>query len=169
MTSAPVPATAAAVWRRLGMITMIGLAVAVLDVLTKTLAANVFANDPVQLFGGRLVLNESRNPGATFGLATSATPVLALIAAGAVTAVLVYARRRHTVWVAVILGLGLGGATGNLIDRLFRQPGPLRGHVVDWIDLGWWPSFNLADVSICSAVALAVIASIEGPSSTSEP
>lgn len=61
-------------------------------------------------------------------------------------------------WV-IGLGLVLGGAIGNLTDRLFRAPGPLRGHVVDFIQVGsWWPTFNVADSAVvCGAVLLVVL------------
>ena len=63
---------------------------------------------------------------------------------------------------AVVLGLLLGGALGNLSDRLFRSPGPLRGHVVDWIELPHWPIFNLADSAIVIGGVLAVLLSVRG-------
>lgn len=164
MASASAAPVAGSLRRRLGLVTGIGVAVVALDVATKTLAVAVFATAPVRLLSGRLVLNESRNPGAAFGLAPSATPLLALIAAAAVVAVLIIARRPHTAAAALVLGLVLGGAAGNLIDRLFREPAVLRGHVVDWIDFGWWPSFNLADASISTAAVLAVVLSLRRPS-----
>jgi signal peptidase II len=66
-------------------------------------------------------------------------------------------RRIHSVAWAVTLGLLLGGATGNLVDRLLREPGPLRGYVVDWIQLPHWPVFNIADSSIVCGGILAVL------------
>ncbi len=61
-------------------------------------------------------------------------------------------------WWALGLGLVLGGALGNLIDRLFRSPGPLQGHVVDFVSVGWWPVFNVADSSIvCGAILLVAL------------
>ncbi len=62
-----------------------------------------------------------------------------------VVAIVRVARRLRNPWWALALGLLLGGALGNLVDRLFRAPAPLRGHVVDWIHLHHWPVFNLAD------------------------
>ena len=70
-------------------------------------------------------------------------------------------RIRSTAW-AVTLGLLLGGATGNLIDRLLRSPGPLRGYVVDWIQLPHWPVFNIADSSIVCGGILAVLLAARG-------
>jgi len=138
----------------------IGIVVVALDVTTKTLATHLWAAHPLRLLGGRLVLDESRNPGAAFGTATSLTPLLTLIAAVAVVAAVLIGRRPQTIAVALTLGLVLGGAGGNLVDRLFRAPGVMRGHVVDWIDLGWYPSFNLADSSLCIAAVLGVVISM---------
>jgi signal peptidase II len=63
---------------------------------------------------------------------------------------------------ATALGLLLGGALGNLSDRLFRAPGPLRGHVVDWIALPHWPVFNIADSAIVTGGLLAVLLAFRG-------
>ena len=100
------------------------------------------------------------NPGAAFGVGTSYTAVIALVACGVVVYVFrIAARLRSLAW-TIGLGLLLGGAAGNLGDRLFRAPGPLRGSVVDWLNLPHFPwTFNLADVSItCAAVLVAVLA-----------
>jgi signal peptidase II len=70
-------------------------------------------------------------------------------------------RLRDRGW-ALALGLLLGGAVGNLLDRLFRQPGPMRGHVIDFLQLPNWPVFNLADSAICLAAALVVWRSLRG-------
>jgi signal peptidase II len=65
-------------------------------------------------------------------------------------------------WWAVGLGMILGGATGNLVDRFFRSPGPLRGHVVDFLSIGWWPVFNVADPSVVGGAILLVTLSALG-------
>ncbi|GGM09352.1 hypothetical protein GCM10011594_31540 [Nakamurella endophytica] len=122
------------------------------DIATKTWAVQSLSTDPISLLGGALVLTERRNPGAAFGLGTSLTPLLAAVAIVAVIMLAVAARRPHSRPVAVALGLALGGAAGNLADRLLRSPGPMRGHVVDWIDIGSWPTFNLADSALMIAL-----------------
>ncbi|MGB6277721.1 MAG: signal peptidase II, partial [Rhodococcus sp. (in: high G+C Gram-positive bacteria)] len=67
-------------------------------------------------------------------------------------------RTLRSPWWALGLGLVLGGALGNLIDRFFRAPGPFQGHVVDFVSVGWWPVFNVADSSIvCGAILLVVL------------
>ena len=64
-------------------------------------------------------------------------------------------RRLVSPWWALGLGMILGGALGNLVDRFFRSPGPLRGHVVDFLSIGWWPVFNVADSAVvCGAMLL---------------
>jgi len=100
-----------------------------------------------------VVLHEQRNPGAAFSIAGGATVLFTLVAAVVVAVIVRTATRLTSTPWAVALGLLLGGALGNLTDRLLRDPGPLRGHVVDFVDLQWhgrsvWPVFNLADSAI---------------------
>ena len=112
--------------------------------------AQLEGREPVELLGGLVYLQLLRNPGAAFSLATGYTWVLTLVAVAVVVVIVRVARRlRSTGW-AVALGLVLGGALGNLVDRIFRAPGPLQGHVVDMVSLfapdgSVWPVFNLAD------------------------
>lgn len=141
--------------RRVLLLAVIAPLVLALDQVTKVLAvANLEGREPVELFGGLLYLPLIRNTGAAFGLAEGWTVVLALIASGVVLFILWIARRlRSTGW-AIGLGLVLGGATGNLADRIFRGPGPLRGGVVDFISVldpwgNFFPVFNVADSAIC--------------------
>lgn len=144
---------------RLALLLAVAAAVLVLDAATKALAVrHLSARDPVELLGGLLTLRLVRNPGAAFGLATGLTVVFTLVAVAVVVAILRLARRlRSRAW-AVALGLVLGGALGNLSDRLFRAPGPGRGHVVDFLELPHWPVFNVADSSIvCAAVIMVVL------------
>jgi len=115
---------------------------------------------PVRLLGGVLTLCESRNPGAAFGIGgTSTTIVFTAIAVGVIIFIVRTSRQIYSLPWAIALGLLLGGATGNLTDRIFRSPGPLRGWVVDWIQLPHWPVFNLADSAItCGAVLMVLLA-----------
>ncbi len=106
--------------------------------------------EPVTLLGGLLTLRLVRNPGAAFGFAEGLTIAFTVVAVAVVVVILRLSRRlRSTPW-AVALGLVLGGAVGNLVDRIFRAPGPGRGHVVDFLELPHWPVFNLADSAIVS-------------------
>ena len=126
------------------------LAVAVVvvaaDQLTKLWAVDALADRTITLAGPtRLAL--SHNTGGAFGLGAGFVPFIAL----AVVALVVV--------IAVALGLVAGGAVGNLADRLFRSPGLLRGAVVDFVDLRWWPVFNVADVAITAGCIVLVLAS----------
>ena len=130
-----------------------------LDVVTKVWAAAELDDRPVALFGGRLLLLESRNTGAAFSIGTGSTVLISLVGMVVVIGILLYVRRVSSPAMAVGLGLVAGGALGNLTDRLFRSPGPLRGGVVDWLDLGWFPSFNAADSAITVGAGLLLLAS----------
>lgn len=125
-----------------------------LDLVTKVWAAASLTERTIALFGGRLLLRESRNTGAAFSIGTGRTVLITLIGIVVVTVILVHVRTATSRVTAVAWGLLTGGAVGNLTDRLLRDPGPLRGGVVDWIDLGWFPSFNAADSAITVGVAL---------------
>jgi signal peptidase II len=79
-----------------------------------------------------------------------------------VVAIVRFARRLRSAPWAIALGLLLGGACGNLADRLFRAPGPGRGYVVDWIELPHWPVFNIADACIVVGAVIAVLLALRG-------
>lgn len=134
------------------------------DVVTKIVAVEQLEGRaaPVPVLGEVLQLTLVRNPGAAFGAGTQFTVALSLFAAVAAVAVLVLARRvRSTFW-AVGLGLLLAGVLGNLTDRLLREPGPLRGHVVDMLVLPSWPVFNVADVCINLAAGVILVQAFRG-------
>lgn len=158
--SAP-PAIASRV-RLLGGIAVLVLAV---DLVSKIVGvAQLEGREPVQILGGLMYLQLVRNPGAAFSLATGYTWVLSLVALTVVIVIIRVARKlRSTGW-AVALGLVLGGATGNLVDRIFRYPGPLQGHVVDLFspfapDGRAFPVFNVADSGIvCGGILLVIMA-----------
>jgi signal peptidase II len=146
---------------------LLGLALAVLalDVGTKLLVvATLSDREPLRLLGGALYLTEARNTGAAFSFAEGATVVFTLVAVAVVVVIVRSARRLFSTGWAVALGLVLGGAVGNLIDRVFRDPGFLRGGVVDFISLfdpfgRVWPIFNVADSAIvCGGVLGALLA-----------
>src|ERR1700734_2164226 len=137
---------------------MLGVAAVVVtaDAVAKAVALRELpGRPPVRLLGGLLTLRLTVNPGAAFGVGTSYTAVIALIACGVVVYVVRMAARLRSLSWAIGLGLLLGGAAGNLGDRLFRSPGPLRGSVVDWLNLPHFPwTFNLADTAITFAALL---------------
>jgi signal peptidase II len=151
--------------RRSGLLTVIAAVTLALDLLSKIVVVMVLeGHPPVRLLGGALYLVVFRNSGAAFSLATGWTWLLSLIALGVVVVIVRLASRLRSIGWAVGLGLVLGGSLGNLVDRLLRGPGPLRGHVVDFLSLlapdgSVWPVFSLADSAIvCGGAVLVVLA-----------
>ena len=158
--------------RRVGVLVAVAAAVYTLDVATKVIvAATMHYGSPIHLIGSVLQLDYTRNPGAAFSLGgTGYTIVFTLIAVGVVTVILRLARKLFSVRWAIALGLLLGGAVGNLTDRVVRAPGVFRGWVVDFIEVPHWPIFNLADSAICVGGALMVLLAFRGlhPDGTDE-
>jgi signal peptidase II len=104
-----------------------------------------------------LTLTLTRNAGAAFSIGPGATVLFSAVALIVVVVIARTARSLASRGWATSLGLLLGGALGNLADRVFRSPGPFRGHVIDWIQLPHWPVFNLADSAIVCGGVLAVL------------
>lgn len=128
------------------------------DQLTKWWAVNELADGPIVLIDDFLQLRLLFNTGASFSILTNAGPILAIVAFGVIGLIVyVLGEASHRVE-AVALGLVLGGAIGNLIDRLFRGDGFLDGAVVDFIDFSFFATFNVADAAINVGVALLLIA-----------
>lgn len=144
--------------RRLAMLVVTAVVVLALDIATKTaIVASMADGQRIPLLlDGTVSLVLVRNPGAAFSLATGMTWLLTLVALAVVVGIARFARRLRSPGWALALGLVLGGALGNLVDRFFRSPGPLEGHVVDFVSVGWWPVFNAADSAICVGGALLV-------------
>lgn len=148
---------------RRGVVALVAVVVLLLDLITKiVVVATIDPYDPVKLAGGFIYLTLVRNSGAAFAFAEGYTLLFTVIACAVVVVIIrVASRLRSAPW-AVALGLILGGAVGNLVDRIFRSPGPLRGAVVDWISLRQsgeqiWPVFNLADSGIVVGGVIAVV------------
>ncbi len=138
---------------------LVGLA---LDVVTKVLAVRLLdPADPVPLWGGLLTLRLIRNPGAAFSQGERFTYVFAVAAILVLGFVVVRLapRLNHLGW-AVALGLLSAGVSGNLVDRLLRSPGVLRGHVVDFLQLPHWPIFNVADMCISGAAVMIMVLAV---------
>jgi len=151
--------------RQLGLLLGIAVFVLAADIISKAIVtAHIRMGADIHLIGNVLMLTQTRNGGAAFSMGTSVTIVFTLIAAGVVVYILRTARRLYSVGWAVALGLLLGGATGNLVDRIFRAPGLFRGDVVDWIAVvpKVWPVFNLADSSICCGGVLIALLALRG-------
>ena len=156
--------------RRPRMLLLLSIAVAVLaiDVLSKVLVvANIEPGENIKLLGGAVYLTFWRNTGAAFSFAEGATVVFSLIAIAVAVVIVRQARRLYSTGWAVALGLVLGGAIGNLSDRIFRAPGFLRGGVVDFIsvfapDGRVFPVFNAADSAITIGGILGVLLALRG-------
>lgn len=133
-----------------------------LDQLTKVAAVRFLdPQDPPVLLGGLLTLRLIRNPGAAFSLGENFTIVFALLAVVVVSFVLVrlVPQLNHPGW-AVALGLLVAGVSGNLMDRIFRSPGFLHGHVVDFFQLPYFAIFNIADMCITGAAVLIMVLAV---------
>ena len=138
--------------------------VILLDRVTKTWAEHSFATHPREVISGVLTLRFTTNSGGAFSFGDRAPLVFAVAAIVVCVAIAVTAFRVRPTLHAVALGLILGGAFGNLLDRILRGPG-LSGRVIDFIDPHVWPVFNLADAAVvCGAVLLAVQSFREGRS-----
>ena len=132
------------------------------DVLSKVVAVETLGDRDVELLGEWFQLTLVRNPGAAFSTATSLTPLLSSLAVVASCVVVFVARRLGSRPWAWSLGLLLAGITGNLTDRIFREPGPMRGHVIDMFMVPNWPVFNVADICINVGAGLALLTTFRG-------
>jgi signal peptidase II len=157
--------------RRVGLMIAVLLIAAFaigLDQWTKNLAeANLDPSDPVRILGGLVYLDLTWNSGAAFSLGTDYTWIFTTVASAVVVFLIVLSSRIvYPVW-AIAIGLVLGGAAGNLLDRYFREPGFPNGHVVDFIsvlkpDAQAFPIFNVADSALCCGVVLIVLLELTG-------
>jgi signal peptidase II len=158
----PAPDASTPKRRRGGVLAGTALIAAALDIISKVTVVARLSGRSVRLLDGFLTLLVSRNPGAAFSIGTSMTVVFSVIAVSVIIVILRTSRRIRSIPWALTLGLLLGGATGNLTDRIFRYPGLFRGYVVDWIEVPHWPVFNLADSAIVCGGILAVLLSMRG-------
>jgi signal peptidase II len=145
------------------LIYKVALSVVAFDQITKWIAVRQLEGEPsVQVLGNFLKFGLVRNPGASFSMGTNMTIVFTIFAI-CVSAFIVYQSSTvtHRVW-AIAAGGFLGGAVGNLVDRIFRSPGVFRGHVVDFITLPNYPLFNVADSAVVLSAIAIVILSIRG-------
>jgi len=139
----------------------IALAVIALDQLTKHWAVTSLGTDRVIDLFWTLRLNLAFNNGMAFGQGQGFGPVIAVIATVVIVYLLVSLQTEASRMGTIGMGLLIGGAAGNLIDRLFRgDDGFLQGGVVDFIDLQWFPIFNIADIAINVGAALLILNSI---------
>ncbi|OIV38374.1 signal peptidase II [Mangrovactinospora gilvigrisea] len=159
-------ASAAPRHRRIGVLLLIAVLVLVLDQVTKLAVVKTLepTDKVVNVLGTLLQFRVIRNGGAAFSMGTGYTVVFTVIATAVIVVIARLARKLYSGPWAVALGLLLGGAFGNLSDRLFRTPGGFQGHVVDWIAPAHYAIFNLADSAIVCGGILIVILSFRGSS-----
>jgi signal peptidase II len=147
---------------------LLALGVLLADLVSKLLVvATIDPGENIRLLGGALYLTHARNTGAAFSFAEGFTVVFTLIAVAVVVVIVRTARRMFSSAWAVALGLVLGGAVGNLVDRVFRDPGFLRGGVVDFVsvfapDGRVYPIFNVADSAIVCGGILGALLALRG-------
>jgi signal peptidase II len=139
------------------VVAAVAVVVLALDALTKQWAMSALADGPIELFGS-VRLNLIRNKAGAFGLGGAFVPFLAVAALLLVLYMVTRGDATEKLPMAVALGLVLGGAFGNVADRVFRSPGFLQGAVVDFVDVGFWPVFNVADSAITCGCLLLLFA-----------
>lgn len=137
----------------------IALAGLALDQLTKTLVLeHLEPGVPVDVIGSLVRFTLIRNPGAAFGLGSGSTLVISVFAVLALLAsIAVGLPRIRRMSHGVTLGLLMAGVAGNLFDRVFREPAPMFGHVIDFIQLPYFAIFNVADICVTCAAALVIL------------
>ncbi|MEU0558581.1 signal peptidase II [Dactylosporangium maewongense] len=152
-------------WSLFGAVAVVVIGI---DLAVKEWTTSVIAHgEPVKLLGGLIYVIYARNSGAAFSMFSDLTWVFPIIASAVIAWLLVMVRTTVSVPWAVALGLILGGATGNLGDRIFRAPKPFHGHVVDMFSFlddhaGHFPVFNIADSALTVGVALAILLEFTG-------
>lgn len=118
---------------------------------------------PVPVIGDLLQFQLLFNSGAAWGMGGSATPIVTVLQLAICIGAAVYlVRSVRSPWWAVAVGLIIGGALGNIHDRLLRAPGPFRGEVVDFLQLPHWPIFNVADMAVVAGAVLVVLFGLLG-------
>lgn len=137
--------------------------VVVLDQLTKRWALNSLADGREVHVIWTLQWNLAYNTGMAFSRGTGLGPVIALLAMVVVIVLVVSTARVESLLARVAAGLLIGGALGNLLDRVFRGDRFLHGAVIDFIDVQWWPIFNIADIGVTVGAVLFAVASLRSP------
>ncbi|MGV9285908.1 signal peptidase II [Streptomyces sp. NPDC003719] len=149
--------------RRIAVLFAVAAFAYLLDLGSKMLVvARLEHHEPIEVLGDWLRLSAIRNAGAAFGMGEAFTVIFTVIAATVIVVIARLARKLYSVPWAIALGLLLGGALGNLTDRIFRSPGVFEGAVVDFIAPKHFAVFNLADSAIVCGGILIVILSFRG-------
>jgi signal peptidase II len=137
----------------------IALTILMLDQATKVWAVSALSDGhQVQAIPGLLKFTYVRNSGAAFSMGLGSTFYFALFSLIVGVAIALFGGRSRELWLP--MSLILGGVLGNLGDRIFRSPGSMKGHVVDWIELPHWPIFNIADSAVVIAASIIVISAL---------
>jgi signal peptidase II len=133
----------------------------VLDLATKLWAVGTLSDrSNIKVLGDFFQLTLVRNPGAAFSIAEGATIFLTLFGIFVLAIIFYYSVKITSKGWSVVLGLAMGGILGNLVDRIFREPGVLRGHVIDWLQVPNFPVFNIADSAIVIAAGISMLLSL---------
>ncbi|KOU29496.1 peptidase A8 [Streptomyces sp. WM6373] len=149
--------------RRIAALLVVAVLAYLLDLGTKMLVvAKLEHQPPIEIIGDLLKFEAVRNPGAAFGFGEAFTIIFTAIAAAVIVVIVRLARKLYSLPWAIALGLLLGGALGNLTDRIFRSPGVFRGAVVDFIAPAHFAVFNIADSAIVCGGILIVLLSFKG-------
>ena len=148
-------------------IAAIGAVIAVIDQITKNWAVDSLPLlEPQPFIGEILQLTLLYNSGAAWGMGAEITPVVTCLQLAIVAGVIVFAVKAvRSPWYTAALGLIMGGALGNIHDRLLREPGPFRGAVVDFLELPNWPVFNIADMAVVGGAIMIVALGVFGVAS----
>ncbi|WP_234865074.1 signal peptidase II [Sinomonas albida] len=162
--AAPPPAARGRVaWRAIGVLAALAVVAYLADQLTKLwVTSTMTEGDRIAVIPPLVHWYYIRNSGAAFSIGENVTWVFSIIMTVVAVAIIVYARRVRSIGWGVALGLVLGGALGNLTDRLFREPSFGMGHVVDFIQLPNFAIFNVADSCVVSGVALICLLTLLG-------
>ena len=147
----------------------IASAVVALDQVTKHWAINALSDGRAHHVWWTLQWNLSFNSGMAFSKGQSLGPVIGLVAIVIVVVIVLGVRKTESRTVAIAAGFVVGGAIGNLADRVFRGDGWLHGSVVDFIDFQWFPIFNVADMGVNVGGALFVLWSLLSPKRVAHP
>lgn len=140
---------------------LLALGVIALDQVTKSWM--VARDGPIRLIGDFLQLRVSRNAGAAFSSFTGGGRFIAVIAVVVIATLAIFIGRSERTVEIVTMGAILGGATGNLLDRIFRGSGVFDGRVVDWIDFSFFPSFNVADSALTIGIGVLILVAMLRP------
>ncbi|MEU8226478.1 signal peptidase II [Kribbella sp. NPDC048915] len=150
-------------WKWTLVFAVVGMVILGLDQWTKALALeHLTPGEPVNVIGTFLKFNLIRNSGAAFSLGAGYTPYISAVQIAVALGVIYLSRRLGSAGWAVAFGLLFGGAVGNILDRIFREPSPFHGHVVDFLQTPHWAIFNVADMAVTSAAVLLVIQTLRG-------